>query len=75
MTAIVHHRMRSLARLAVRTVLPTVLLLALAVVLGAVRTTLLAAFGLVVALKAVMVALELAASYAPTPAYRLGVSG
>lgn len=74
MSAIVRHRMRSLARFAAQTVLPALLLMVLAVVLGAVRTTLLGAFGLVVALKVVMTALQLAAEYAPTPTYRLEVS-
>lgn len=75
MTTIVRHRVRALAWIAARTVLPAVLLLVLAVVLGVVRTTLLGAFGLVVALKVVMTALQVAAEYAPTPAYRLEVNG
>lgn len=74
MTAIVGHRIRSLTRIAARTVLPALLLIALAVVLGAVRTTLLGAFGLVVLLKVVMTAVQLAAEYAPSPAYRLEVN-
>lgn len=74
MTTIIRRQIRSLARFAARTVLPVLLLMVLALLLGAVRTVTLGVFGLVVALKVVMSVLELAGQYAPTPAYRLGVS-
>jgi hypothetical protein len=65
----------TLGRFAVVTVLPALLLVGLAVVSGAVRTTSLLVFGLIAVLRGVMVGVDRLGERAPAPRFLPGVSG
>ncbi|MEU6263892.1 hypothetical protein [Saccharopolyspora shandongensis] len=62
-----------LGRFAVVTVLPALLLVGLAVVSGAVRTTSLLAFGLIAVLRGVMAGVDRLGERAPSPRFLSGV--